>query len=87
MASAFIQAHREKIGARDVPGAAGPFSDFYAWLIEPLSNRAREDARETELIRQAWAESAKVYGYRKLTDDLRDLRYPDSNSRIRAFPG
>ena len=87
MASAFIRAHREKIGARHVPGAAGPFSGFYAWLIEPLSNRAQEDARQTELIRQAWAESAKVYGHRKLTDDLRNLHDPDSNSRIRAFPG
>ena len=82
MASAFIRAHREKIGARHVPGAAGPFSGFYAWLIEPLSNRAQEDARQTELIRQAWAESAKVYGYRKLTDDLRDQSARVSENRV-----
>ena len=82
MASAFIRAHCEKIGARHVPGVAGPFSGFYAWLIEPLSNRAREDARETELIRQAWAESAKVYGYRKLTDDLRDQSARVSENRV-----
>lgn len=29
-----------------------------------------EDARQTELIRAAWKESGKVYGYRKLHDDL-----------------
>jgi putative transposase len=40
------------------------FSGFYAWLKEPLSRRARDDARQTELIRQAWSESGKVYGYR-----------------------
>jgi len=34
--------------------------------------RELEDARQTELIRQAWADSGKIYGYRKLTDDLRD---------------
>jgi hypothetical protein len=46
------------------------FSGFYAWLKEPLSARALEDARQIELIQQAWADSGKFYGYRKLTDDL-----------------
>ena len=45
-------------------------SGFYAWQKSPLSQRAREDARQTELIRQAWNDSGKVYGYRKLHDDL-----------------
>jgi hypothetical protein len=40
-------------GSDDVPGAAGSFSGFYTWLKEPLSHRALEDARQTELIRQA----------------------------------
>ena len=47
-------------------------SGFYAWLRNPLSKRAREDARQTELLRKAWKESGKVYGYRKLHDDLLD---------------
>ena len=47
-------------------------SGFYAWQKSPLSQRAREDARQTALIRQAWNNSGKVYGYRKLHDDLLD---------------
>jgi putative transposase len=47
-------------------------SGFYAWLKAPLSKRAEEDARQTELLRTAWKESGKVYGYRKLHDDLLD---------------
>ncbi|GER05688.1 transposase [Iodidimonas nitroreducens] len=47
-------------------------SGFYAWLKKPLSRRAQEDKRQTELIRQAWMDSGKVYGYRKLRDDLCD---------------
>ena len=47
-------------------------SGFYAWLKEPLSLRAQEDVRQTALIQQAWGDSGKVYGYRKLADDLRD---------------
>lgn len=32
----------------------------------------QEDARQIALIRQAWSDSGKVYGYRKLHDDLLD---------------
>jgi hypothetical protein len=53
-----------------VPNAAGPFrfadrrfSGFYAWLKESLSLRAQDDVRQTELIRRAWSDSGKVYGY------------------------
>ena len=47
-------------------------SGYYAWQKDPLSQRAREDIRQTKLIRQAWNDSNKVYGYRKLHDDLMD---------------
>ena len=73
MRYAFIEAHRAEFSVRSMCRVlAVHFSGFYAWLKEPLSLRALEDARQTELIRQAWADSGKVYGYRKLTDDLRD---------------
>ena len=58
------------------------FSGFYAWLKEPLSQRRLKDVRQTELIQQAWADSGKVYGYRKLTDDLRDAGETCSESRV-----
>ncbi len=47
-------------------------SGFYAWLKNPLSKRATEDARQTDLIRNAWKASGRVYGYRKLHDDVLD---------------
>jgi putative transposase len=37
-----------------------------------ISRTSSEDARQTELIRKAWKHSGKVYGYRKLHDDLVD---------------
>jgi putative transposase len=48
-------------------------SGFYAWLREPISPRALEDPRQTKLMEEAWDDSGKVYGYRKLHDDLCDL--------------
>ncbi|MFT6426308.1 MAG: putative transposase [Celeribacter sp.] len=58
------------------------FSGFYAWLKEPLSPREFEDVRQTEMIQQAWTDSGKVYGYRKLADDLRDARETCSENRV-----
>jgi putative transposase len=47
-------------------------SGFYAWLSSPLSARALDDRRLCGLIRQVWLESGAVYGYRKVTDELRE---------------
>lgn len=48
-------------------------SGFYAWVKNPLSQRAQEDARQTKVLKEAWEESGNIYGYRKLHDDLCDL--------------
>lgn len=67
MRYAFIAEHRDRFGVRAMCRclAVQP-SGFYAWQKSPLSQRAREDARQTDLIRKAWNDSGKVYGYRKL---------------------
>ena len=48
-------------------------SGYYAWRTEPLCRRQREDQRLSGMIKQSWLESGGVYGYRKVTDDLREL--------------
>jgi putative transposase len=58
-------------------------SGLYAWLKEPLSLRAQENLRQTDLIRQAWTDSGKVYGCRKLQDDLRDQGEKCSENRVK----
>lgn len=57
-------------------------SGFYAWRAKPLSNRAIEDKRLLGHIRHAWLESGSVYGYRKITDDLRELGESISERRV-----
>ena len=73
MRYAFIAEHRDRFGVRAMCRclAVQP-SGYYAWQKSPLSQRAREDARLTDLIRKVWSDSGKVYGYRKLHDDLLD---------------
>jgi len=70
---AFVAQHRQQFKVRAMCRCLRirP-SGFYAWLKNPLSKRAREDARQTELLNKAWKESGGVYGYRKLHDDLLD---------------
>ena len=58
------------------------FSGFYAWIKVPLGHRAQEDARQTELIQKVWTDSGKVYGNRKLHDDLRDAGETCSENRV-----
>ncbi len=83
MKYAFIRAHCDEFSVRAMCRVLRVhFSGFYAWLNEPFSRRAQEDARQTELIRQAWIDSGKVYGYRKLADDLRDQGERISENRV-----
>jgi putative transposase len=68
---AFIAEHRDHFGVRAMCRClAVQSSGFHAWQKRPLSQRAQKDALQTELLRQAWNDSGKVYGYRKLHDDL-----------------
>jgi putative transposase len=70
---AFVAEHRPLFSVRTMCRCLRIHpSGFYAWLKDPLSERAQEDVRQIELIRQAWNDSGKVYGYRKLHDDLLD---------------
>ena len=57
-------------------------SVFYAWVKEPLSQRALEDERQTKLVEKAWKDSGKVSGYRKIHDDLSDVGEAVSENRV-----
>ena len=91
MKYAFIVLHRLQFSVRTMcrllrvhPGG------FYAWLKNRLSRRANEDKRQTDLLLQAWEESGKVYGYRKLHDDLLDqgeMCCPNRVARLTRLAG
>jgi putative transposase len=73
MRYAFIKGHHLQFSVRRMCNmlCVHP-SGFYAWLKRPFSKRALEDKRQAGLLKKAWEESGKVYGYRKLHDDLQD---------------
>lgn len=62
MKYAFIAEHRPMFSIRAMcRSLCVQPSGFCAWLNDPLSRRAREDCRQTELIRAAWSKSGKAY--------------------------
>jgi len=80
---AFIAEHRPQYSVRRMCRCLNIHpSGFYAWIKNPLSHRAREDARQTKLLEEAWNDSGKVYGYRKLHDDLVELGETSCPNRV-----
>ena len=57
-------------------------SGYYAWKAQPESARTQDDRRLLGLLKHAWLESGGVYGYRKLTLDMRDLGERCSKHRV-----
>ena len=57
-------------------------SGYYAWLQEPVSHRAQEDARLLRLIRASFAASHGVYGAPRVFLDLREAGETCSKHRV-----
>lgn len=74
MKYAFIELHERERSVRRLCQVMKVYpSGYYAWKAEPASPRAKDDQRLLGLLKHAWLESGGVYGYRKLTLDMRDL--------------
>jgi hypothetical protein len=71
MKYAFVAEHRSQYSVRRMCRCLNIHPNgFYAWIKNPLSRRRLEDARQAKLLKDAWKDSGKVYGCRKLHDDL-----------------
>ena len=57
-------------------------SGYYAWLKQPLSHRAQEDARLLRLIRASFVASHGIYGAPRVFLDLREAGETCSKHRV-----
>lgn len=57
-------------------------SDYYAWLKQPLSSRAKEDARLMVHIEESYLASGGVYGSRNVHRDLTEAGEHISRKRV-----
>jgi len=74
-------------GAGDVSLPAHPSQRLLRLAQEPAEQTGQGNARQTELIRKAWKDSGKVYGYRKLHDDLLDQGETCCPNRVARLAG
>ncbi|BEP96338.1 IS3-like element ISSod17 family transposase [Acidovorax sp. A79] len=74
MRYAFIERHEHQHSVRRMCKLMTVHpSGYYAWKCDAVSSRGKDDQRLLGLLKHAWLESGGVYGYRKLTMDMRDL--------------
>ena len=57
-------------------------SSYFAWLCEPRCQRKKDDAYLLGYIKQFWLESGGVYGYRKITKDMKSLGETCGSNRV-----
>jgi len=55
---------------------------FYQWLHQPVSERAKEDARLVEVIRDSYSASGGVYGANRVFGDLREAGETCGRNRV-----
>ena len=82
-AYAFIRAHRAQYPVEVMCRLLGVApSGYYAWLQQPLSKRAQEDARLLRLIRASFIASHGIYGAPRVFLDLREAGETCSKHRV-----
>ena len=80
---AFIKAHRHKHSVQAMCRLLGVApSGYYAWLAQPVSDRAQEDARLLRLIRASFTASQGIYGAPRVFLDLREAGEGCSKHRV-----
>jgi putative transposase len=79
----FIKTHRHKYSVQAMCRLLGVApSGFYAWLAQPVSHRAQEDARLLRLIRASFTASGGIYGAPRVFLDLREAGETCSKHRV-----
>jgi hypothetical protein len=83
----FIKAHRHKHSVQAMCRLLGVApSGYYAWLAQPVSGRAQEDARLLRLIRALFTASQGIYGpVKRFTTNTSMSMSSSSATRLGAF--
>lgn len=79
----FIEAHSQEFSIKTMCRLLGVArAGYYAWLNNPVSDRAQEDARMLKLIRASFVASHGIYGAPRILQDLRERGETCSKHRV-----
>ena len=79
----FIKDHRDEYDVTTICRVLDVArAGYYAWLQEPLSARAKEDARLLRLLEASYQASHGAYGARRVVLDLRESGHTSSKHRV-----
>lgn len=79
----FIEINRDRFSVQAMCRLLGVApSGYYEWRLQPLSNRAQEDARLLRLIQASFTASQGVYGAPRVFLDLREAGETCSKHRV-----
>ena len=79
----FIKSHQDQYAVKTMCRLLDVTrSGYYAWLKEPISNRAQADARLLRLIRASFVASHGIYGAPLVFLDLREAGETCSKHRV-----
>jgi putative transposase len=79
----FIRGHHDQYSVQMMCRVLGLApSGYYAWLHQPISKRAQEDARLLRLIRASFTASHGIYGAPRVFLDLREAGETCSKHRV-----
>src|SRR5713226_4749156 len=79
----FIKSNRDEYSVQALCRVLGVApSGYYEWLQQPISNRAKEDARLLRLIRASFVASQGIYGAPRVFLDLREAGETCSKHRV-----
>jgi len=79
----FIEAHSNEFSVNNMCQVLGVArAGYYAWLTDPISDHAQEDARLLKLIRASFIASHGIYGAPRILHDLRERGETCSKHRV-----
>jgi putative transposase len=79
----FIKANKDRFSVQGMCRVLGVApSGYYSWLVQPISDRGKEDARLLRLIRASFTASQGIYGAPRVFLDLREAGETCSKHRV-----
>lgn len=86
MKYAFIKLHKFEFSIKAMCRALKvERSGYYSWIANPISQKAKENRMISKQVKAFWEDSQKIYGYRKIHNDLQNINLTVAKDKVRRL--